>query len=79
MQAGRQPADNVIGRFLMDLTMKVPQIEPQEFEEMLNSNMKVSFTGLLIGVLFDETFLAPLDKVQEELLYYPQRGRWCRR
>ena len=63
----------------MDLTMKVPQIEPQEFEEMLNSNMKVSFTGLLIGVLFDETFLAPLDKVQEELLYYPQRERWCRR
>ena len=26
----------------MDLTMQVPQIEPQEFEEMLNSNMKVS-------------------------------------
>ena len=42
LQAGRLPADNVIGRFLMDLTMKVPQIDPQEFEEMLNSNMKVS-------------------------------------
>ncbi|XP_060593413.1 eukaryotic translation initiation factor 3 subunit F-like, partial [Ruditapes philippinarum] len=33
-------ADNVIGRFLMDLVMKVPQIEPEDFEEMLNSNMK---------------------------------------
>ena len=28
----------------MDLTMAVPQIDPQEFEEMLNSNMKVSIT-----------------------------------
>lgn len=41
-QANRIPADNVTGRFLMDLVMKVPKIEPEDFEEMLNSNMKVS-------------------------------------
>jgi len=38
--AGKIAADSVIGRFLMELVMAVPQIEPEEFEQMLNSNMK---------------------------------------
>ncbi|XP_060571212.1 eukaryotic translation initiation factor 3 subunit F-like [Ruditapes philippinarum] len=53
--ANRIPADNVIGRFLMDLVMKVPQIEPEDFEEMLNSNMK----DLLMV-----TYLANLTRTQ---------------
>lgn len=31
----------------MDLSNKVPQIDPQEFEEMLNSNMKVSLKSCI--------------------------------
>lgn len=42
-QANKIPADNRIGRFLLELTTNVPQIAPEEFETMLNSNMKVSF------------------------------------
>ncbi|XP_033742520.1 eukaryotic translation initiation factor 3 subunit F-like [Pecten maximus] len=34
------PADNRIGRHLLELTTNVPQIAPEEFESMLNSNMK---------------------------------------
>jgi len=40
----------VIGRFLMDLVMKVPMIEPEDFEEMLNSNMKVMCLSWFIQV-----------------------------
>jgi len=40
----------VIGRFLMDLVMKVPMIEPEDFEEMLNSNMKVMCSFWFIQV-----------------------------
>ena len=35
----------------MDLTMAVPQIDPQEFEEMLNSNMKVSIRCMAYSLL----------------------------
>ncbi|KAK7482555.1 hypothetical protein BaRGS_00026156 [Batillaria attramentaria] len=38
--AGKNPADNAAGRFLLDLVTSVPQIDPDEFEKMLNSNMK---------------------------------------
>ncbi|XP_025085872.1 eukaryotic translation initiation factor 3 subunit F-like isoform X1 [Pomacea canaliculata] len=38
--SGKVPADNATGRFLLDLVTKVPQIDPEEFEKMLNSNMK---------------------------------------
>ena len=42
VQAGRVPADNITGRQLMDMVNAVPKIEPEKFEEMLNSNMKVT-------------------------------------
>ncbi|CAH1791841.1 unnamed protein product, partial [Owenia fusiformis] len=38
--AGKITADNQIGRTLLDLVNSVPKIDPEEFEEMLNSNMK---------------------------------------
>jgi len=38
--AGRVVADNAVGRMLMDLVNSVPKIKPEDFEEMLNSNMK---------------------------------------
>ncbi|XP_002733230.1 eukaryotic translation initiation factor 3 subunit F-like [Saccoglossus kowalevskii] len=37
---GKMAADNIIGRYLMDLLNTVPQIEAEQFEEMLNNNMK---------------------------------------
>jgi len=38
--AGRTVADNAVGRGLMDLVNSVPKVKPEDFEEMLNSNMK---------------------------------------
>jgi translation initiation factor 3 subunit F len=38
--AGRVVADNAVGRMLMDLVNSVPKIKPEDFEEMVNSNMK---------------------------------------
>jgi translation initiation factor 3 subunit F len=37
---GRIQPNNTIGRQLMEMTNAVPKIEPEKFEEMLNSNMK---------------------------------------
>ena len=41
LQAGQTPADSSVGRILMDLVNSVPKINPEDFEEMVNSNMKV--------------------------------------
>lgn len=41
-QSGKVTADNSVGRFLMDLVNKVPTISPEDFENMLNSNINVS-------------------------------------
>lgn len=41
-QSGKVAADNSVGRFLMDLVNKVPTISPEDFENMLNSNINVS-------------------------------------
>ncbi|XP_067127142.1 eukaryotic translation initiation factor 3 subunit F-like [Centruroides vittatus] len=38
--AGRTVADNTIGRALMDMVQSIPQMDPEDFQEMLNSNMK---------------------------------------
>jgi len=38
--SGKLPADNIRGRQLMDMLNSVPKIDPDQFEEMLNSNMK---------------------------------------
>jgi translation initiation factor 3 subunit F len=37
---GKIPTDNSVGRFLMELVNTVPKINPEDFEEMVNSNMK---------------------------------------
>ncbi|XP_076328548.1 eukaryotic translation initiation factor 3 subunit F-like [Tachypleus tridentatus] len=37
---GRTQGDNCVGRALMDMVQSVPQMNPEEFQEMLNSNMK---------------------------------------
>lgn len=41
MQAGKTQADLLTGRQLMELVNSVPKINAEDFEEMLNSNMKV--------------------------------------
>lgn len=41
-QSGKVAADNSVGRFLTDLVNKVPTISPEDFENMLNSNINVS-------------------------------------
>ncbi|XP_038065280.1 eukaryotic translation initiation factor 3 subunit F-like [Patiria miniata] len=38
--SGKIPADNQVGRFLMDLVANVPKLDPDEFERIINSNMK---------------------------------------
>jgi translation initiation factor 3 subunit F len=40
VMSGKKQPDNATGRILMDLVASVPKIEPEAFEEMLNSNMK---------------------------------------
>lgn len=55
-QSGKVAADNSVGRFLMDLVNKVPNISPEDFENMLNSNINVrgflSDKHLLLKFLF---------------------------
>ena len=41
-QNGQIPADSSVGRVLMELVNSVPKIGPEDFEEMVNSNMKAS-------------------------------------
>jgi len=43
-QHGQTPADNSVGRILMELVNTLPKINPEDFEEMVNSNMKVGST-----------------------------------
>ena len=40
-QDGKIPADNTIGRNLLELVNTVPRLDREAFEEMLTSNMKV--------------------------------------
>lgn len=39
--SGKVPADNYIGRELTRMVNQVPKMSAHEFEEMLNTNMKV--------------------------------------
>ena len=38
--SGREKPDNAVGRKLLDLVNSVPKMSPDEFEKMINSNMK---------------------------------------
>ncbi len=40
--SGRENPDNAVGRKLLDLVNSVPKMSPDEFDKMVNSNMKVS-------------------------------------
>ena len=40
-------ADSTTGRYLLELVTGVPKIDPEAFEEMFNSNMKVRFAAQL--------------------------------
>ncbi len=39
--SGREKPNNSVGRKLLDLVYSVPKMTPDEFEKMINSNMKV--------------------------------------
>jgi len=39
---GREKPNNSVGRKLLDLVYSVPKMTPDEFEKMINSNMKVT-------------------------------------
>lgn len=45
---GEKAPDNAVGRKLLDLVNSVPKMSPDEFEKMVNSNMKVSSFSLFI-------------------------------
>ncbi|XP_074652591.1 eukaryotic translation initiation factor 3 subunit F-like [Tubulanus polymorphus] len=38
--SGKIPADNTVGRTMMDMVTSIPQLKPEEMEEMLNANLK---------------------------------------
>ena len=40
---GKEKPNNSVGRKLLDLVYSVPKMTPDEFEKMINSNMKVIF------------------------------------
>ena len=39
--SGKETPNNSVGRKLLDLVYSVPKMTPDEFEKMINSNMKV--------------------------------------
>jgi hypothetical protein len=65
--SGRESPDNGVGRKLLDLVNSVPKMSPDEFEKMVNSNMKVSKSergrtlSLTIPVCIVAFFWALLD------------------
>lgn len=48
--SGKVPADTQIGRELMRMVSQVPKMAAGEFEEMLNTNMKVRHAGERMGL-----------------------------
>lgn len=50
--SGKVPADNYIGRELTRMVNQVPKMSAHEFEEMLNTNMKVSEVSLVVEYMF---------------------------
>ena len=41
VQSGREKPNNAVGRKLLELVYSVPKMTPDEFDKMINSNMKV--------------------------------------
>ncbi len=46
--SGQEKPDNAVGRKLLDLVNSVPKMTPEEFERMVNSNMKVRHISVYI-------------------------------
>ena len=44
VQSGREKPNNAVGRKLLELVYSVPKMTPDEFDKMINSNMKVIFS-----------------------------------
>ena len=49
--SGREKPNNAVGRKLLDLVYSVPKMTPDEFEKMINSNMKVSILCSILNPL----------------------------
>ena len=47
--SGREKPNNSVGRKLLDLVYSVPKMTPDEFEKMINSNMKVCAFDIVIS------------------------------
>ena len=48
--SGREKPNNAVGRKLLDLVYSVPKMTPDEFEKMINSNMKVSILCSILNL-----------------------------
>jgi len=59
---GQKPADNEIGRALLDMVQSVPQMNTTEFEEVLNADMKDLLMVLYLSML-TKTQLAINEKL----------------
>lgn len=46
---GKEVPNNSVGRKLLDLVNSVPKMTPEEFEKMINSNMKVKSSEVIQG------------------------------
>ncbi|XP_033118932.1 eukaryotic translation initiation factor 3 subunit F-like, partial [Anneissia japonica] len=64
---GKTPADNQVGRFLMDLVSNVPQLDSQQFEQMINDNMKD-----LLMVVYLTTLVNTQLTLNEKLVHIRQ-------
>ena len=49
---GKEKPNNSVGRKLLDLVYSVPKMTPDEFEKMINSNMKVIFIFFKKNTIF---------------------------
>jgi len=64
--AGRTQPDNAVGRALLDMVNSVPKMTPEEFENMFNSNIKVSNKVAYIRHLYrgaDKSLARPTSDV----------------
>ena len=55
--SGREKPNNAVGRKLLDLVYSVPKMTPDEFEKMINSNMKVSILCSILNL--SDTYRVP--------------------
>lgn len=59
--SGQETPDNSVGRKLLDLVNSVPKMTPDEFEKMLNSNMKVKWSDIQYCICHMDYLLTSLS------------------